>query len=222
MRAACLRKCISRVERSSASILVRQIDSTRLDSLIIMPEVSEIIFSAQVSLCLSKEQGTIGDSVCFLSPTRTFRSSDSNYTTVHSFCILSNPSRTNLEFIRRHTGWATHSVAINHTSVAHVPSTSSHCSYLSQYCVMDSETRCSNNKIPCYGSRGQSPTSHRYKTGFDSGPVLVGSELDKWTKMALGKVLSSSNNSAFICQCHSTNGPHSFIHLSPMLHKISN
>jgi hypothetical protein len=193
-RAACLRKCISRVERSSASILVCQIDWTRLDSLI-MPTFSEFFFfNSSLPLPFTGTRYN-RDSVSFLSPSRIFRNSNSNYTTVHSFYIISNPSRTNLEFIRRHTGGATHSVAIKHTSVANVPSMSSHSSYLSQYCVMDSETWCSNTKIPCCVSCGQSPVSHRYKPGCVSRQVQVGSEMDKWTKMAPGKVLSSSNTS---------------------------
>ena len=186
-----------------------------------MPTVPEVIFfSSGLSLPFLGTRYN-RHSVFFLSPSRILRCSKSNYTTVHSFYILSNPSLTNLDFIRGHTGGANHSVAIKHTSVADVPSISSQNSYLTQYCVMDSETWCSNTKSPCKASCGQSPPSHSYKPGFDSRPFQVGSELDKWTKMAVGKVLFSSNTSVFICQYHSTNGPHSFIYLSPMLHTIS-
>lgn len=153
-RATCLRKCISRVERSSVSILVWQFDS------IIMSTVSaDIYISLQVSLRLSQEQGTSGTttmlkfSVRFLSPSRKFLSGNSDYITVYSFYILSNPSRTNLEFIRCQTSAVTHSVGIKHTWLggAEVSYTSSHCS-TSSPCSTSSHcsTWCSNTNMQCY------------------------------------------------------------------------
>lgn len=84
--------------------------------------------------------------------------------------------------------------------------------YLPLYYFLYYETWCSNTNMPCYDSRRQSPASHCYRAGFGSGPVQVGSQVDKWTKMALGKALFSSNASFFTCQYHFTDCPQSFIH----------